>query len=186
MARAQGRPGPARGQRRTSAKKKFDSGLALDRVSRRLERMPHEKDALVLAMGSFGEDFDADAWREAYHSMDPEAINDVRQVTAGFSELVNHCTELVRTAVSLAGLLALDRRLNAPADYLAFAKDGAISEPRAQALIRLSQVRNALAHTYTDVQADDAHQAVRDLLAELPRFSKGYGKWLTARGYELK
>lgn len=163
----------------------FDPEVALDRIARRLQRMPGERTALQLAMGDFGEDFDVAAWREAYDSMDPIDMNRVRQVTAGYAELVNHCTELVRAAVSLAELRPRDRRLDAPGDYRALARDGGISKERAQELIRLNTVRNHLAHIYIDVDAGEAHAAVLKLLEELPGFVKDFTAWLERSGYEF-
>jgi hypothetical protein len=163
----------------------FDAQVALDRIARRLRRMPAERSALQLAMGQFGHDFDADAWRAAYDSLDPVEMNKVRQVTAGYSELVNHCTEMVRAAVSLGGLRPFHRKLDAPGDYRAFARTGGISKERAETFTRLNTTRNHLAHIYIEVPADEAHKAVLTLLAELPGFTKDYLAWLERAGHEL-
>jgi hypothetical protein len=147
--------------------------------------MPAERSALQLAMGQFGDDFDADAWRAAYDSLDPVEMNKVRQVTAGYSELVNHCTELVRAAVSLGGLRPTDRKLDARDDYRTLARAGGISKERARAFTRLNTTRNHLAHIYIDVDADEAHKAVLTLLAVLPGFTKDYLAWLERSGHKL-
>lgn len=147
--------------------------------------MPAERAALQLAMGQFGEDFDLDAWRTAYDSPDPLDMNRVRQVTGGYAELVNHCTEMVRAAVSLGALRPLDRRLDAPGDYRALAQAGGVSKESARELIRLHSTRNKLAHIYIEVRADELHAAVLALLDRLPRFVKDYVAWLARSGYEL-
>jgi hypothetical protein len=147
--------------------------------------MPAERSALQLAMGQFGHDFDADAWRAAYDSLDPVEMNKVRQVTAGYSELVNHCTEMVRAAVSLGALRPIRRKRDAPGDYRAFARAGGNSKERAQAFTRLNTTRNQLAHIYIDVHAGTAHKAVLTMLAELPGFTRDYLAWLERSGHEL-
>jgi hypothetical protein len=116
--------------------------------------MPAERAALQMAMGQFGDDFDTGAWQVAYDSLDPVDMNRVRQVTAGYSELVNHCTEMVRSAVSLGGLRSTDRKLDAPGDYRALARAGGISKERARTFTRLNTTRNHLAHIYIDVDAE--------------------------------
>ena len=111
--------------------------------------------------------------REAYGSMDPVDMNKGRQVTAGFSELVNDCTEMVRAAISVAGLRPPDRKFNASADYRALAGAGGISRGPSQAFIALKRTRNHRAHIYIDVSAEEVHEAVLALLAELPGFIRG-------------
>jgi hypothetical protein len=53
-----------------------------ERIERHLERMPLERDALLLAMRQFGTDFDRDAWRTAYEAFSAEEHNRVVQVTS--------------------------------------------------------------------------------------------------------
>lgn len=162
-----------------------DSAVATDLIARRLERMPAERNALQLALGQFGDDFDLGLWARLYESFDPADMNGVRQVTAGFSELSNHCTELVRTAVTLTELLPHKRPPNAAANYRALRDAGGITAKRCEHFTRLNRVRNHLAHIYIDVTAKDIHAATLLLLAELPGFVKDYVSWLENHGVKL-
>src|SRR5580704_2896892 len=72
-----------------------------DRIERHLERMPLERDALLLAMHQFGADFDRDAWQTAYEAFSAEEHNRVVQVTGNLRALVDNAVELVRVAATL-------------------------------------------------------------------------------------
>ena len=84
-----------------------------DRIERHLERMPLERDALLLAMRQFGADFDRDAWRTAYEAFSAEEHNRVVQVTGNLRALVDNAVELVRVAATLTGLRPAGRRPSA-------------------------------------------------------------------------
>jgi hypothetical protein len=158
------------------------SQALLAQLSKRLERLPFEHKALQLSTAHFGDDFDLDEWKRSYYSFNPEEMNRVRQVTGGFNEILNHCTEIARVSVTAAGLLPADRRPHAPTDYKAFQKSGGITAQRCSILIELNRVRNELTHIYVEVEAETVHRSVKVIITQLPGFTKGVVKWLRNQG----
>jgi hypothetical protein len=98
-----------------------------DRIERHLERMPLERDALLLAMRQFGADFDRDAWQTAYEAFSAEEHNRVVQVTGNLRALVDNAVELVRFAATLTGLRPAGRRPSTNADIEALRADSALN-----------------------------------------------------------
>jgi hypothetical protein len=156
-----------------------------DRIERHLERMPLERDALLLAMRQFGVDFDRDAWRTAYEAFSAEEHNRVVQVTGNLRALVDNAVELVRVAATLTGLRPAGRRPSTNADIEALRADGALSGEQTYKLVQLKELCDRLRHAYTYVAADDVHTAVHILLKLLPSFTASYVQWLAEYGVEL-
>jgi hypothetical protein len=156
-----------------------------ERVERRLERMPLERDALLLSMRQFGEDFDLDAWRAAYEAFSAEEHNRVMQVTGNLRALVDNAVELVRLAATLTGLRAAGRRPSANADIEAVRTDGGLSGKQTQELVLLKELCDKMRHEYAYVDAGDAHAAVHSVLKLLPTFTVAYVHWLSEYGVEL-
>jgi hypothetical protein len=156
----------------------------LDRIERRLERMPLERDALMLAMRQFGKDFDDQLWRTAYEAFSAEEHNRVVQVTGNLTALVDNAVELVRFAATLTGLRPAGRRPSANADIEALRIDGALTGKQAYELVQLKELCDELRHAYAEVEADDLHAGVRAVLKLLPGFTASYLRWLAE--YEVK
>jgi hypothetical protein len=156
-----------------------------DRIERHLERMPLERDALLLAMGQFGADFNRDAWRAAYEAFSAEEHNRVVQVTGNLRALVDNAVELVRFAATLSGLRPAGRRPSANADIEALRADGALTGEQTYKLVQLKELCDRLRHAYAYVDADDVHTAVHALLKLLPSLTNSYVKWLAEYGVEL-
>ena len=74
-----------------------------ERIERHLERMPLEREALLLAMRQFGTDFERAAWQRAYEAFSAEEHNRVMQVTGNLRALVDNAVELARSAATLTG-----------------------------------------------------------------------------------
>jgi hypothetical protein len=156
-----------------------------ERIERHLERMPLERDALLLAMRQFGADFDRDAWQTAYEAFSAEEHNRVVQVTGNLRALVDNAVELVRVAATLTGLRPAGRRPSANADIEALRADGALSGEQTYKLVQLKELCDRLRHAYAYVAADDVHTAVHALLKLLPSFTVSYVQWLAEYGVKL-
>ena len=156
-----------------------------ERIERHLERMPLERDALLLAMHQFGADFDRDAWRAAYEAFSAEEHNRVVQVTGNLRALVDSAVELVRVAATSTELRPAGRRPSANADIEALRADGALSGEQTYKLVQLKELCDQLRHAYAYVDADDVHAAVHSLLRLLPSFTAAYVRWLAAYGVEV-
>ncbi|MFI5004224.1 MAG: hypothetical protein ACHQE6_04350 [Solirubrobacterales bacterium] len=156
-----------------------------ERIERHLERMPLERDALLLAMRQFGTDFDRDAWQTAYEAFSAEEHNRVVQVTGNLRALVDNAVELVRFAATVTGLRPAGRRPSANADIEALRADGALTGEQTYKLVQLKELCDRLRHAYAYVDADDVHTAVHALLKLLPSFTDSYVKWLAEYGVEL-
>jgi hypothetical protein len=149
-----------------------------ERIERHLERMPLERNALLLAMRQFGADFDRDAWQAAYETFSAEEHNRVVQVTGNLRALVDNAVELVRVAATLTELRPAGRRPSANADIEALRADGALSGEQTYKLVQLKELCDRLRHAYIYVDADDVHTGVHSLLKLLPRFIASYVRWL--------
>ncbi len=111
-----------------------------ERIERHLERMPLEREALLLAMRQFGADFDRDAWQAAYEAFSAEEHNRVVQVTGNLRALVDNAVELVRFAATLTGLRPAGRRPSANADIEALRADGALNGEQTYKLVQLKEL----------------------------------------------
>lgn len=156
-----------------------------DRIERHLERMPLERDALLLAMRQFGEDFDLDTWKATYEAYSAEEHNRVVQVTGNLRALVDNAVELVRYAATLTGLRPAGRRPSTNADIEALRADGALTGEQTYKLVQLKELCDSLRHAYAYVEADDVHAAVHTLLKLLPSFTASYLRWLAEYGLDL-
>ena len=131
--------------------------------------------ALRTAMAEFGEDFDLDAFRVAYASDDPVALNRVKAVERGVDQLYNYVAEL-------AEVRARDDPINARRDLQALDRIGVIGSQRAQRLERLRELRRLLVHEYATATADQVHEAARLVADEFVPFYDAYRTWI-ARGF---
>jgi hypothetical protein len=97
-------------QPRRQREKVIASAEDRERIERHLERMPLERDALLLAMRQFGADFDRNAWQAAYEAFSAEEHNRVVQVTGNLRALVdNYAPKWTRTTTGKSPHKALSR-----------------------------------------------------------------------------
>jgi hypothetical protein len=157
----------------------------LDRIERRLERMPLERDALMLAMRQFGKDFDAKSWRTAYEALSAVERNRVVQITGNLTALIDNAVELVRFAATLTGLRPAGRRPSANADIEALRVDGALTGKQAYELVQLKELCDELRHAYVYVESDDVHRGVGVVLKLLPGLTAAYVRWLAEYGVKV-
>jgi hypothetical protein len=156
-----------------------------ERIERHLERMPLEREALLLAMRQFGTDFDRDAWQTAYEAFSAEEHNRVVQVTSNLRALVDNAVELTRVAATLTGLRPAGRRPSTNADIESLRADGALTGDQTYKLVQLKELCDRMRHEYAYVDAEDVHAAVHSLLKLLPGFTASYVKWLAEYGVKI-
>ena len=141
--------------------------------------------ALRTAMAEFGENFDLDAFRAAYASEDPVALNQVKAVERGVDQLYNYIAELTAFGLELAEVRARDDELNARRDLRALERIGVLGPQRAQRLERLRELRRLLVHEYATATAEHVHEAARIVAAEFVPFYDAYRAWI-ARGFSAQ
>lgn len=141
--------------------------------------------ALRMAMAEFGENFDLDAFRAAYDSEDPVALNQVKAVERGVDQLYNYIAELTAFGLELAEVRARDDELNARRDLRALERIGVIGPQRAQRLERLRELRRLLVHEYATATAEQVHEAARIVAAEFVPFYDAYRAWIV-RGFSAQ
>lgn len=138
--------------------------------------------ALRTAMAEFGEDFELDAFRAAYDSQDPVALNQVKAVERGVDQLYNYIAELAAFGLELAEIRVRGDDLNARRDLQALKRIGVIGAVRAQRLDRLRELRRLLVHEYATASAEQVHEAALLVAAEFIPFYDAYRTWI-ARGF---
>lgn len=133
-------------------------------------------------MAEFGEDFDLDAFRAAYDSQDPVALNRVKAVERGVDQLYNYIAELAAFGLELAEVRGRRDDTNARRDLGALARIGVIGPERARRLQRLRELRRELVHEYATATAQQVHEAARIITSEFVPCYDAYRKWIT-RGF---
>jgi len=141
--------------------------------------------ALRTAMAEFGDDFDLDAFRTAYDSEDPVALNQVKAVERGVDQLYNYIAELTAFGLELAEVRARRDELNARRDLQALERLGVLGPGRARRLDRLRELRRLLVHEYATATAEQVHEAARLVAAEFIPFYDAYRAWI-GRGFSAQ
>lgn len=141
--------------------------------------------ALRTAMAEFGEDFDLDAFRVAYASEDPVALNQVKAVERGVDQLYNYIAELAAFGLELAEVRSRGADLNARRDLQALLRIGVLGPQRAQRLERLRELRRLLVHEYATATAEQVHEAARIVAGEFVPFYDAYRAWI-GRGFSAQ
>src|SRR5215210_254165 len=141
--------------------------------------------ALRTAMAEFGDDFDLDAFRTAYDSEDPVALNQVKAVERGVDQLFNYIAELTAFGLELAEVRARRGELNARRDLQALERLGVLGPGRARRLDRLRELRRLLVHEYATATAEQVHEAARLVAAEFIPFYDAYRAWI-GRGFSAQ
>jgi hypothetical protein len=141
--------------------------------------------ALRTAMAEFGDDFDLGAFRAAYDSEDPVALNRVKAVERGVDQLYNYIAELTAFGLELAEVRARGDELNARRDLQALERVGALGPERVRRLDRLRELRRLLVHEYATATAEQVHEAARLVAAEFIPFYDAYRTWI-GRGFSAQ
>ncbi len=163
-----------------------DRALALKaKIRARVADVRRHLVALRTAMAEFGEDFDLDAFRVAYASEDPVALNQVKAVERGLDQLYNYIAELAAFGLELAEVRARDADLNARRDLQDLRRIGVLGAERARRLERLRELRRLLVHEYASATAEQVHEAARVVADEFVPFYDAYRAWI-GRGFSAQ
>jgi uncharacterized protein YutE (UPF0331/DUF86 family) len=134
--------------------------------------------ALRTAMAEFGEDFELDAFRQAYASEDPTELNRVKAVERGVDQLYNYVAELSAFGLELAELRARRDDTNARRDLEALRRAGVLSGELTRRLQRLRELRRMLVHEYATATAEEVHESAIIVADNFPAFYNAYREWI--------
>jgi uncharacterized protein YutE (UPF0331/DUF86 family) len=149
------------------------------KIQDRLTDVSRRLTALRTAMARFGEDFDQDAFINAYNSDDPDALNLVMAVERGVDHLYNYMADLTAFGLELADRRDRDASLNARRDIDDLRRAKVLSGERTDDLQRLREIRRLLVHEYAQATAVQIHEAARITSRVVPVFFNAYRKWIT-------
>jgi uncharacterized protein YutE (UPF0331/DUF86 family) len=151
-------------------------------IVRRLEDFPRQYSALENAMGVFGEDFDLQAFKEAFNTAaDMDAYNRVQAVERAVSRLQNFVAELAEAGVKLAQLfLGPGRTPASPAQqaFEALREAGVIDGRLCRRLTRAQSARSRIERGYVDVPAGDVHRTAALVHDAARDFIGPYRAWV--------
>jgi hypothetical protein len=136
--------------------------------------------ALRVAMSEFGEDFDADAFTDAFASTEPEILNRVKAVERGVDQLFNYIAELTAFGLELACVRDRMEDTNARRDLDRMRERGLLSGELVTRLQRLRELRRLLVHEYAGAAPDEIREAALLVANDFPVFYDAYLKWVRA------
>ncbi|MGA9285029.1 MAG: HepT-like ribonuclease domain-containing protein [Solirubrobacteraceae bacterium] len=138
--------------------------------------------ALRAAMAEFGDDFDLDAFSEAYASENPVELNRVKAVERGVDQLYNYVAELAAFGLELAELRRRREETNARRDLDALCEGGVLSGELTSRLQRLRELRRMLVHEYATATAEQVHESAKLVADNFTAFYNAYREWIK-RGF---
>jgi hypothetical protein len=141
--------------------------------------------ALRTAMAEFGEDFDAEVFRETYASEDPVRLNHVKALERGVDQLCAYIAELAELGLELAELRARRDEPSARRDLESLAGVGVLSGELTRRLQRLRELQRMLFREDASATAERVHEAALLVAANLPAFYEAYRSWI-ALGFNPK
>jgi uncharacterized protein YutE (UPF0331/DUF86 family) len=155
-------------------------------IVRRLEDFPRQYSALKNAMGVFGEDFDLQAFKEAFNTAeDMDAYNRVQAVERAVSRLQNFVAELAEAGVKLAQLFRGPGKTPASAAQQAFEAlreagviDGRLCRRLTRAQSARSRIEHGYGYGYVDVPAGDVHRTATLVHDAARDFIGPYRAWV--------
>ena len=133
-------------------------------------------------MADFGEDFELDAFADAYATDDPVRLNQVKAVERGVDQLFNYVAELTAFGLELAEARRRNDERNARRDIAALARLGVLGAERARRLERLRELRRLQVHEYATATAEQVHEAALIAADEFVPFYDAYRGWIR-RGF---
>ena len=134
--------------------------------------------ALRTAMAEFGEDFDAEVFREAYASEDPAQLNYVKAVERGVDQLCGYIAELAELGLELAELRGRRDEPSARRDLESLAGAGVLPGELTRRLQRLRELQRMLFREDASATAERVHDAALLVTANLPAFYEAYRSWI--------
>lgn len=153
-------------------------------ILRHLEDFPRQYAALETAMAAFGEDFDLQAFKEAFNSRDDmEAYNRAQALERAVGRVQNFVAELAIAGARLAQLPLPPMGENgSPAQqaFEALRDQKVIDGELCRRLTRAQRARSIIEHSYVQTPAGDVHRAA-ELVHEAARdFAGFYAGWIAA------
>jgi hypothetical protein len=146
-----------------------------------LEDFPRQLEALRFSTQTFGGDFDAAQFADAFESEEPELYIRVQAIERGFGRLQNYIALMAEDGTKLAGLPRRGFEANEPRAQPAFEalRDaGVITKDLCRRLITTQKSRSLFEHDYVRVAAEDVHAAVVKLLGVAPEFLERFSVWI--------
>lgn len=164
-----------------AAPKKADRNRWRLRIQQTLEDFPRQYDALESAMGAFGDDFDIDAFKEAYETRtDMDAYNRVQAVERALGRVQNYVAELAIAGVNLAGLdlAGTDHDGQAQRAFEALRNAEVLDGALCRRLKRAQQARILVEHAYVEAPAGNVHRAAELVHDTSTEFLLAYRAWI--------
>ncbi len=146
-----------------------------------LEDFPRQLEALRFSTQTFGGDFDAAQFADAFESEEPELYTRVQAIERGFGRLQNYIALMAEDGTKLAGIPRRGFEANEPRAQPAFEalRDaGVIAKDLCRRLITTQKSRSLFEHDYVRVAAEDVHAAVGKLLGVAPEFLERFSVWI--------
>lgn len=150
-----------------------------------LEDFPRQYAALENAMGVFGEDFDIQAFKEAFDTAeDLDAYNRVQALERALGRVQSYVAELALAGSRLAELpRASSDRHSPPAQqaFVALREAKVISASLCRRLVAAQNARTRIEHGYVAVPAGDVRRAAMLVHDAARDFIGSYRDWIAAR-----
>ena len=130
---------------------------------------------------TFGGDFDAAQFADAFESEEPELYTRVQAIERGFGRLQNYIALMAEDGTKLAGLPRRSLEASEPRAQPAFEalRDArVITRDLCRRLIATQKSRTLFEHDYVRVAAVDVHAAVVKLLGVAPEFLERFSVWI--------
>jgi uncharacterized protein YutE (UPF0331/DUF86 family) len=160
---------------RTVERRRWQNGIV-----RVLERFPNQYAALEHAMGSFGDDFDLQAFKRAFEFADGmDAYNRAQAVERAVGRVQNFIADLAELGAKLVQLPApRERGSAAERAFFSLRDAGVIDDELCGRLRDAQRARTRIEHFYLDVTAGEVHRAARLVRDIAPRFLDRYVDWI--------
>lgn len=151
-------------------------------IVRHLEDFPRQYAALETAMAAFGEDFDLQRFKEAFHTTeDMEAYNRVQAVERAMGRVQNYLAELADAGAKLARLSPRpigDDASPAQRAFEALRDAKVIDGGLCRRLTRAQKARSIIEHGYVQTPAGDVHRAAELVHRAASDFIGPYRAWI--------
>jgi uncharacterized protein YutE (UPF0331/DUF86 family) len=150
-------------------------------IARHLEDFPRQYAALERAMGTFGDDFDLDRFKQAFETNeDLDAYNRVQAVERALGRVQNFVAELARAGANLAELpRAPESRGSAAREAFAALRDASVIDGElCRRLTRAQEARSMIEHSYVETTAGRVHQSAKLVHDSARDFIGPYRRWI--------
>jgi uncharacterized protein YutE (UPF0331/DUF86 family) len=125
-------------------------------------------DGLESAAADFGEDFDFDAFEQAWKSDDPQELKRAYAVQAGYENLLNTCIKLGQELSELEGWTESNVEPSSIEALKSLQQNGVITAKTHKALKDAQERRGAVQHDYANVTVREVYESAREVLEHAP------------------